>query len=146
MAHIESFEEFVRNKSRQRGNSLEEKRNFWIKSIESLSSRIKNYWLKPYKEIQIVENEIEISEPFLGTFKLKSLMISLGNERIIVKPISSNSIGGYGRVDVIGKSQTISLLLNNNGKWEYKIKTPFAEIRELDKQAFLGITRILMND
>jgi hypothetical protein len=146
MAHIESFEEFVKYKSRQKGDLSEDKRIFWTKSIEILYSRIKNYWLKPYKEIKIVETEMEMSEPFLGTYKLKSLMLSLGKERVMVKPISSTSIGGYGRVDIIGKNQTINLLLSNNGKWEYKIKTPFVEIRELNKHTFLDITRTLMND
>ena len=140
-----SFDEFVRSKSRKKGDLLNERKDFWVQNLDSLYNRIKVYWLRPYQEFKIAEQELEIAEPFLGNYKVRSLMISLGPERVFVKPISSEAIGGYGRVDVIGKSQTFNLLLNNRGEWEYKVRTPFVEMRELDKQSFLEIIRILMD-
>lgn len=92
----------------------------WISEIEKLISKIKN-WLKESEEngfIELKEDEIQLSEEKLGTYKTKSLRIFFEDQVAEIVPVARIVVGGEGRVDIVKSPTEKYTLLYKNG-WKY---------------------------
>ena len=119
-----TFDDFVKRKlnEAQTSNSSEvvdwnKMREDWIQSLKNLYSKMEEY-LKKYIEggqIQVTREKINISEDYLGTYEVEKLTFSIGNDKVVAKPIGRLTIGAKGRVDLIGARGTLRLVLLEKG-------------------------------
>ena len=76
----------------------------WKKSIDDLYEDIYGF-LSAYiseKKVTTSLSDIPIHEERLGNYSLKQLLIKVGGEEVVLRPIARLVIGSMGRVDVIG--------------------------------------------
>lgn len=113
-----TFDEFIKRETKNE-ESLSEQKNIklkeWRNNIERLYDMLKDF-LKDYikaGEVKINEEDIRITEEFLGTYTAKKMVIRLGNlgKYVELTPIGAYVIAAYGRVDMSGKNGTVRIVL-----------------------------------
>lgn len=151
MTKILTFEEFVKQK---RDESLEKDKNIdwqgrkdkWISSVNTLYENVTN-WLLPLINqnlIEIKKSEISIFEEYLGNYQISQVSIAIGHEKILLIPKGSVIIGGFGRVDLIGKNGSMLLILTDWDNWKVAIKETKVKFIDLDKDIFTGLIKELI--
>ncbi len=119
------FEEFINQSytSTDSINNTEFILNRWYNNIDTLYTEIK-LWLNDFIEsgkVQIEENDLEIVEEAIGTYKVKSLQLSFAGNSVVVQPKGTIMIGTIGRVDLIGKSGIQKIILTDKNASSPKI-------------------------
>lgn len=109
------FEEFLSNKTKVSVTQpdWEKEKEEWLLYLTTLYERFEES-LKKYTaegKIVITYDEIEISEEKVGTYKAKKMIISFGNDHIILKPIGTFLIAAKGRVDMTGRRGSVKIVL-----------------------------------
>lgn len=144
-------------------------REEWVERLNRLFATISDY-LSPYAEggkIRLTRNKKEISEEYIGRYNAPTLGISIGLAQVQLVPVARYIIGAGGRVDMIGPSGIIRLLvlpkdaktinvvvqqvlpgqprseppkLPPYAEWEWKIASAPPKIRftQLDKDSFFS--------
>ena len=103
--------------------SLEDKKNQWLNSINSLFDKIQNDWFADLQKSKLFTFQtvprIIIEEQF-GSYSINTLEIDYSEGKIILEPVGRNIVGGDGRIDfyLSGEySKGFMLILNHeNGK------------------------------
>ena len=136
-----NLQEFLRRKARPaRGPQVnwDERRELWLKDIDSLYGKIKT-WLKP----SVVEGTVSflvrptsITEEYVGTYEVNNLHILVGKQKISFYPKGTLVFGAQGRVDVVGQKRTRTLIVNKQ-KW-YTVTTPHAAHVKVEFSPFTG--------
>jgi len=109
------FEKFLSNKTKASasGPDWEKEKEEWLAYLNALYKRFEEA-LKKYTadgKIVISYDEIEITEENVGTYKAPKMIISFGNDHIILKPIGTFLIAAKGRVDMTGRRGTVKIVL-----------------------------------
>ena len=112
------FEEFLTKIEQEKQSTVttidwEAEKNEWLLYLGALHGTFEDC-LKEYMAkgiIKTVYEEIELEEENIGRYKANTMNIHLGGELIRLKPIGTNLIGAKGRVDMIGKVGSITLVL-----------------------------------
>ncbi len=113
-----TFDEFIKRETKNE-EYLSKKRSIqlkeWLNNIERLYDMLKDF-LEEYiqaGEVKINEEDISITEEFLGTYAARKMVVYLGNlgKYIEFLPIGACVIAAYGRVDMIGKNGTVRIVL-----------------------------------
>lgn len=97
----------------QTSNEVSKKIEVWAKHLNYLFNFIEDS-LKDYEESdQIIKryDDITIYEEKIGSYQSRQLYLSVAGENVLIKPIGSAIIGAYGRVDIVGKSDSIKVIL-----------------------------------
>lgn len=92
----------LNKKKRDAEIDWDERRDTWIKQLETLYSNIEN-WLKSYIDknyISLHSYEISLTEEHMGTYPVNVFELDLGDPLVVFRPIGKNIIGADGRVDV----------------------------------------------
>jgi len=91
----------------------EAKKNEWLSCLHTLyglfEDALKEYVTKGV--IVIRYDEIKIIEELIGSYNAKTMLINIAGETIRLKPIGTNLIGSKGRVDMLGNSNSIMIVL-----------------------------------
>lgn len=119
------FEEFISQSTATVDNkkSNEYILNRWYDNINELYSKIK-FWLDDYIKtgrVTIEENEVEIFEEAIGSYRVPLLKISFAGNEVLVKPKGTIMIGTIGRVDLVGKSGNQRIILADKNATSPKI-------------------------
>ena len=113
-----NFDEFIKRETKNEEDLSEQKRVMleeWLNNIERLYDMLKGF-LKDYvktNKVKIDEEDISITEEFLGTYTAKKMIIRLGNlgKYVELTPIGACVIAAFGRVDMSGKNGTVRIVL-----------------------------------
>ena len=116
-----NFDEFIKRETKNEEDLSEQKRVMleeWLNNIERLYDMLKGF-LKDYvktNKVKIDEEDISITEEFLGTYTAKKMVIRLGNlgKYVELTPIGACIIAAFGRVDMSGKNGTVRIVLVNS--------------------------------
>ncbi len=128
MAASTTFDEFVKQRTaraKQSAEALNPDRTLrvWRRELKSLFGTMEQY-LKGYIEsdqIKMERRPVQITEERLGTYDAEELVLHIGNDEVIARPIGTLLIGSRGRVDLSGPRKTLRILLLEEGGPTLKI-------------------------
>ena len=118
--------EFLRSKKDQSAGGQvdwEAKKAEWLASLQRLYARIKNLLDESIRDgtVEVFEFEAEVTEDYLGPYKVRQLGLAVGRDRVLFSPKGVNVIGAEGRVDLQGDRDTVTLIRTasgGGGEWE----------------------------
>ncbi len=111
-----SFEDFIENQekpSEEKEINWSKQKDEWIGYVNSFNDSVKEF-LEPYfktNKIVLIKEEISISEEFIGSYKVNSMLLKIGSNRIKFTPIGTNLIGAKGRIDMEGPNGIVKFVL-----------------------------------
>ena len=129
----------------------ETKKQIWLASIEKLYNNINN-WLAPSVEEQLIEVIYEkamLSEDYIGSYSVKNMIIQTGFERVLLKPKGMIIMGSAGRVDLIGETGTVWLLLldkKTQYDWQIAVRTERNKSWPLTEESFTDALKWVMQE
>jgi hypothetical protein len=107
------FEKFLETKTHENPvQDQEAKKREWLASLAALYQDVEQ-WLAEYtrsRKIKIESAAVTLEEDYLGSYKAESRIITIGSDRVILKPIGTMVIAAYGRVDMDGPKGTVKLI------------------------------------
>ena len=123
-----TFDDFVKQRTARAKESAEEFNPeetlaTWLRELDALYGTIEGY-LKSYidsGQIKVERRPIRLSEESLGTYDADALVVSIGNEEVVARPVGTMLIGSYGRVDLSGPRKTLRIVLLEKGGPALKI-------------------------
>lgn len=96
------------------------KRIAWIQTVGDLVEQIKGW--ATTRRWMIAEEMKDVSEDYIGNYRVTSLFIETPYGRVHVDPVGVNIIGAEGRVDIMAFPSLSRILLVRIGK-EWRLKT-----------------------
>ncbi|MCP4697587.1 MAG: hypothetical protein GY862_12165 [Gammaproteobacteria bacterium] len=174
-----SFDDFIEQQSKSAQTTdidWNHRLTEWIKYLNTFYSSIEGY-LKPYLDagkLRIEKNNIQLQEEYIGNYTVPQLIIHLGSNKILLKPIGTNLITVKGRVDMLGSKGEVKFVLvdkDSSGpkisvririkgeeppskeknksitEWAWKIATPPPQISyiELEQESFQSALMEVVN-
>lgn len=109
------FLEFVERKTAlaksEKAVDWDKRKADWLRELEELYVRMEDH-LKPYAgDIEIERKPIQLREDDLGTYGAEELILTIGYDKIVAKPIGTRLVGAIGRVDLSGPRTTLKIVL-----------------------------------
>ncbi len=107
----------------------------WIQYIDKFYSRVEE-WLVPYKAKDLLQysfEEIMLSEENIGDYKTRRLRLEISNDSVVFKPVGTNLIGAFGRIDMVGKNGTIKFLLVDKDSTGPSVSVKIIHSNDLEK-------------
>lgn len=175
-----TFDEFVEKQAK----SSQEVKIDWSKKLEDWKEYLNSFYetverfLEPYistDKIKIEKADVELQEEYIGVYTVSRLLIRIGGNEVLLKPIGTNLIAAKGRVDMIGPKGQVKFVLvpkDSSGpkitvqtwvegeepppkpkqrevsEWAWKIATPPPRITyiELEEESFQSAMMEVVND
>ena len=117
--------EFLRSKREQSAGGQvdwETKKAEWLASVQTLYTGIRKLMGESIRDGTVVVDELEseVTEDFIGTYKVPQLQLTVGRDRVVFSPKGVNVIGAKGRVDLWGDRDTVTLIRtasDGDGEW-----------------------------
>ncbi len=174
------FESFLKKQELEKKDETtvdwEKEKKGWLEYLNQFYELIENF-LTSYverKKISLTFNTEFLFEENIGEYEVKSLSLTIGNQKIYFKPIGTLLIGAKGRVDMEGPVGTIKFVLvdkestgisirvkiyeggkipteeketNKKINWVWKIATPPPSIKyiELNENSFFDALMSVIN-
>lgn len=109
------FLEFVERKTAlaksEKAVDWDKRKADWLRELEELYVRMEDH-LKPYAgDIEIERKPIQLREDDLGTYGAEELILTIGHDKIVAKPVGTRLVGARGRVDLSGPRTTLKIVL-----------------------------------
>ena len=79
-------------------------------------------WLRPFKDAGSVSYSIGrtlITEENLETYEAPEMTMFFADQRVVLRPAGTNVFGALGRVDILAKNGTATLVLKQWGQWQF---------------------------
>ena len=133
-------------KEKAHGIDWEEKKREWLDAVPALYSQIKAVLGATIDKglVKLHEEETKITEDFIGTYEVRELRLTVGDDLVVFTPIGANVVGALGRVDMRGDRDTISLLWTG-GNWQFVVEqVPDLVMTPLDHQSLLNALQRVM--
>lgn len=134
---FESYLESTLEKEVANSDFVKKELSDWHDYLDMLYKNILKSWIGEYIEkglIKFKKNKKNIYEEFSGTYEVESLELNINGKFVIFEPIGTMLVGSKGRVDVVGKNGTVSLILvdkdSNGPNIEIKLFTSKKELIE----------------
>lgn len=150
MSHAYTFEDFLKNKKKEDSkNKIDwtKRKKDWLSTIDDFYSEIR-IWLKEFEDngyLKIEMNKsLEISEEYIGTYKVGRLDIYIGNDIISLIPKGALIYGSTGRIDIRGPKGEIMMIRNEDNKWQFAKRTPKLEMWDVTDESFKSIIQELV--
>src|SRR4051794_15229101 len=90
----------------------------WLDALGTLYRDVET-WLGAYVragKIKIEKSTCDLFEEEFGHYTVESRIITIGQNRVILKPVGALLLGARGRVDLEGPRETAMLLLQREGE------------------------------
>ena len=117
MVATKDFDQFLRN-TRSDSESppsvdWTKRRKDWLQALDKLYELIENYLSKYIsdKSISVEYLDAHINEEHLGSYSARKMNLVVGKNVVEISPVGTLIFGAYGRVDVLGKSARLRLIL-----------------------------------
>ena len=115
------------------------KRDSWVRAVEGLYDLVREM-LRPsiaVEDVIVHTFDVQVTEDFIGTYSIPVLELSVGSERVELRPKGLTVIGAEGRVDLRGAGDTVTLLkVPAKGEWEIVLqRVPHLKMVNLDRES-----------
>src|ERR1039457_5502159 len=94
--------------------------------------------------VAVSQVEKEITEEYLGTYRVPELILDIGAETVRFSPKGRNTIGANGRVDLVGELDAMTLVLEPAGHWSVVLSRLPRQLVALDGKALTEALRRVM--
>ena len=118
---IREFDEFLRRQqsdaSIAAATNWDQERNEWLKSLDDLYAKVESLLGKYISsgQIRFEYKPIELNEENIGSYTARQMILKIGRQDVVLRPIGTLLIGFKGRVDIegsVGRAQ-IALVDSN---------------------------------
>jgi hypothetical protein len=146
---MSSLSEYVKTKQDQQKrlvNDAARVREEWERELDDLMAQI-DRWLEPaVKEgLKVEPSVVPISEQALGSYRAPARAVELAGNRVAIRPVARVIVGGYGRVDVTGKSEGATLIhWQPEGRWYIVRNREWSKREALDSESFERLMEVLL--
>jgi hypothetical protein len=148
---VTTLDDFFREKRSQTSSGdldVEQRRKDWEAAIDNLYHLVVDDFLaKPILEgsVKVDYGFHELSLNFLGMYKVKTLIIYVGNERVTFWPKAQNVVGSDGRVDIQGQMGEATLILQPGSRWMLIAqRVPTVSLLPFNTASFLNVLKNVM--
>jgi hypothetical protein len=108
-----TLDDFIAKKEKERSDfDWDGRKDFWLGAVDALYKDV-NKWLEKYVKNGKIEIETtlkKLHEENLGPYEIPLMIIFIQGEKVVLDPIGTLILGGYGRVDLKGKNGTVKLI------------------------------------
>lgn len=111
------FEGFVKRQQRLASENKEidwrQQRHEWLTHLRKLYAAIESFLEEYIKDQRITlrYREVELNEENIGSYIASQMILTIGRQEIVLKPVGTLLIGAKGRVDIIGPAGRTRLML-----------------------------------
>lgn len=126
---LEKFLSEQKNETSSDKDKREARIHLWQKQVNNFYNEVES-WLNGLKErgfLTINYSETNKTEEFLGTYKIRKMLISIGNQILEIEPAGALVIGALGRIDLNGKNGKIRFVLVPKSSKKPKLKITFSD-------------------
>jgi hypothetical protein len=122
------------------------KRDNWVAAIRRLFQVIQTNYLKSAAgEVELAEQEKNVSEEFVGQYTVPELVLRVGDERVIFSPKGINVVGAAGRIDVVGDRGEAILVWRGGDDWNIVVsRVPVVRLVPLTAESFADVLTEIM--
>ncbi len=129
------------------GIDWKERRRLWIDAVKGLYRTVTEELLAAsikQRLVTVSRVEKEISEEFLGTYRIPELVLTINGETVRFSPKGRNIIGAKGRVDLVGELDAVTLILEPAGHWSIVSSRVPRNVVKLDSKTLTEALRRVM--
>jgi hypothetical protein len=111
---------------------LAAEKSLWLKKLEQLYALAADCLAKYIADetVRLEYSEIDLTEEWLGTYRVRQAHIMLGRQLVLLKPQGTFLIGSRGRVDMVGPRGSVRLTIvpesagSPQFRWSLSAATP----------------------
>lgn len=148
-----NLEEIFQKKQKQSASSSEidwdDRRNSYLAAVESLYRQIEAILAEPIaqKTVTLQRRAKELSENYIGTYKVDDLVLLIGDEQIRFSPRGRNIVGACGRVDVLGERGEEVLIVEPDSRWCFvQTRQPVLKVVPFDDSSLAEVLNRVMRE
>lgn len=161
LALVKSHANLLNRAREEQAVDWEKRKVWWISQVDKLMWEVRG-WLKVLEDegvLTVQMKKIQIVEQELGSYEVDAMTITIGYKSLVLKPVASVVVGGFGRVDIEGPGGSVMLLLilpahlqtsdpMNEVKWFISSMRDRGGLRDFDEDNFQSVfsTLLLIND
>lgn len=146
MSELSDFLEKKKQEYKKKQDDMVLVKSEWILQVNDLLSYFKK-WLKEPEEkglVTISEKDIELCEEYIGTYKISSLEILIGADRVQITPVGRFVVGAEGRVDIHSMLNRYNLLYLSEKGWLFRAEGKNEKFQQLTEEGFTKILKDLV--
>ncbi len=132
------------------GVDWDERRNKYLAAVDSLYDQIEKLLDEPIqqKSVTLQRRAKELSENYIGTYKIDDLILLVGDEQVRFSPAGRNIAGASGRVDVLGERGVPEVLIvQPDGRWSFVLtRQPTLTVALLDESSLTEVLKRVMRE
>ena len=151
----QSLTEIFQKKQQQRhgggpGIDWDDRRNKYLAAVDDLYKKVETLLAEPLaqKAVAIQRRPKELSENYIGTYKVDDLILLTGDEQVRFSPVGRNVAGASGRVDVLGERGVPEVLIvQPDGRWGFvQSRQPTLKVVPFDESSLEEILKRVMRE
>lgn len=148
----ESLAKILERKQKQAAGqkiNWDERRDKFIAAVDHLYRQIQEMLGEAIanKKVSVQRRAKDLSENYIGTYKIDDLIVLMGDEQVRFSPRGRNVGNFAGRVDVLGERGEASLLVQTDGRWGFvQTRQPTLKVVPLDESSFAEVLELVMRE
>ena len=87
---------------------------------------------------------MSVTEEHIGSYRIETLVIKVGDDRVVLTPVGTLILGSYGRVDIKGSAAEGMLVADGDWNWSIVNRTPKRTLVPLTEESFLMLLQQVM--
>jgi len=128
----------------------DDRRDKYLAAVDTLYTQIETILAEPIqqKSVTLQRRAKELSESYIGTYKIDDLILLAGDEQVRFSPVGRNIAGASGRVDVLGERGVPEVLIvQPDGRWSFvQSRQPTLTVAPLDESSLGEVLRRVMRE
>jgi hypothetical protein len=149
----QNLAEILEKKQKQaaggKGVNWDERRDSFIAAVDDLYRQIERMLADAIakKTVTLQRRAKDLSENYIGTYKIDDLILLIGDEQVRLSPRGRNVGNFAGRVDVLGERGEASLLVQADGRWGFvQTRQPTLKLAPLDESSLAEVLQLVMKE
>ncbi len=131
------------------GIDWDDRRNKYLAAVDDLYNQIKVILAEPIaqKTVTLQRRPKDLSENYIGTYKVDDLILLIGDEQVRFSPRGRNIAGAGGRVDVLGDRGEDTLIVQTDGRWSLvQSRQPTLKVVPFNETSLAEVLQRVMRD
>lgn len=128
----------------------DDRRNRYLAAVEDLYRQVEAILADAVaaKTVTIQRRPKELSENYIGTYKVDDLILLVGDEQVRFSPVGRNIAGASGRVDALGERGVPEVLIvQPDGRWNFvQSRQPTLKVVPFDESSLAEVLKRVMRE